>query len=315
VDGSVPEMPCSDEIKEKFGVNTIRKDGKETYMGRILTVYDTINNITLYGALESNKKSENEMFRESLGSLQLDKNDILVFDRLFASYFLFFYLDKIGVQFCFRMKNNWWREVRNFNASGKESSVVTLRLPAKDKEEAKKYGITAKTIRCRLTKIKLESGETEILLSSLVNEDIYSVLDTKIIYGLRWPIEDSYKTLKHKVCIENFSGKSYKAVMQDFYAKIFIMNLTAVAVHPVNEALKKKPKSKRQKHTHQVNIIEAIMTMKRAVVSFFLTDQIENGLKRLYERISKITEPIRHGRKYKRNHQPKRKYYMNYKPV
>ena len=91
------------------------------------------------------------------------------------------------------------------------------------------------------------------------------------------------------------------------------MNLTAVAVRPINEALRKQ--TVKVKYTHQVNIIEAIATMKRAVVSFFVTNQIGKALQRLYERMSKITEPVRPGRKFKRNHQPKRKNYMNYKPV
>ena len=115
------------------------------------------------------------------------------------------------------------------------------------------------------------------------------------------------------MCIENFSGKSQRAVLQDFYVKLFIMNLTAVAVRPINEALKKQ--AAKVKYTHQVNFIEAIATMKKAVVSFFITDKLGEALKRVVRRLSTITEPIRPGRKFKRNHQPKRKHHMNYKPV
>ena len=164
-----------------------------------------------------------------------------------------------------------------------------------------------------MVRIELESGETEILLSTLVNEEIFTPAHLKELYGLRWPIEESYKTFKHKVCIENFSGKSEKAVLQDFYVKIFIMNLTAVAVRPINEALKKQPI--RVKYAHQVNFIEAIATMKKAVVSFFVTGKITQAIKRVVRRLTDVTEPIRPGRKFKRNHQPKRKHYMNYKPV
>lgn len=115
------------------------------------------------------------------------------------------------------------------------------------------------------------------------------------------------------MCIENFSGKSYKAVLQDFYVKIFIMNLTAAAVRPINEALKKQ--SAKVKYVHHVYIIEAISTMKKAVVSFFVTGKIAQAIKRVVRRLSDITEPIRPSRKFKRNHQPKRKHYMTYKPV
>ena len=203
--------------------------------------------------------------------------------------------------------------MERFYNSGKESSIVTLQLPAKDKAESERLGITKKKLKVRLVRIELESGETEILLTSLINEEIFTPLHLKEVYGFRWSIEESYKTFKHKVCIENFSGKSYKAVLQDFYVKIFIMNLTAAAVRPINEALKKQ--SVKVRYVHQVNIIEAIATMKKAVVSFFVTGKITQAIKRVVRRLSDITEPIRPGRKFKRNHQPKRKHHMNYKPV
>jgi len=253
------------------------------------------------------------MLWKGLPGLDLKKNDLLVFDRYYASHLLFFYLEKRGVQFCFRMKKNWWKVVESFYNSGKDSKVVTLELPAKDKEQATALGIAKTKLKCRLTRIELEGGETEILLTSLVNEQIFTVADTKELYGLRWPVEDAYKTFKHKVCVENFSGKSVKSVLQDFYVKIFIMNLTAAAVRPINDALNKP--SAKVKYTYQVNLIEAIATMKRAVVSFFITKQIGKALKRLFERMSNITEPIRPGRKFKRKHLPKRKHHMNYKPV
>ena len=203
--------------------------------------------------------------------------------------------------------------MESFYNCGKDSRVVTLELPRKDQAEAAKLGITKTKLRCRLTRVELEGGESEILLTSLVNEEIFTVADTKELYGLRWPVEDAYKTFKHKVCIENFSGKSAKSVLQDFYVKIFIMNLTAAGVRPINDALKKQ--SVKVKYTHQVNLIEAIATMKRAVVSFFITKQIGKAIKRLYERMATTTEPIRPNRKFKRKHLPKRKHHINYKPV
>jgi hypothetical protein len=313
VDGCVAELPNSPDIKANFGVWNKTKDGKDICMARMLTLYDTLNHITLKGSLESVSESEIEMLWKCLPDIELNSNDLLVFDRYYASHILFFYLQKRGVQFCFRMKSNWWKVVESFNNGGKESDVITLELPAKDKIKATEYGITETKLRCRLTRIELDGGEIEILLTSLVNQEIFSVADTKEIYGLRWPIEDSYKTFKHKVCIENFSGKSKHAILQDFYVKIFIMNLTAVAVRPINEALKKEPV--KVKYTHQVNLIEAIATMKKAVVSFFVTNKISKAIRKLYDRISTITEPIRPGRKIKRHKRHKRKYYMNYKPV
>jgi hypothetical protein len=234
IDGSTVELPNSKEIQEKYGVFKYRKDGKAICMGRTMMMYDTLNHMTLQGSLDKMEESETSMLWKALPEVDLKENDLLIFDRYYASHLLFFYLQKRGVQFCFRMKKNWWKVVETFYNSGKESGVVNLELPAKDKAEAERLGITKKKIKVRLVRIELESGETEILLTTLVNEELFTPAHLKEVYGLRWPIEESYKTFKHKVCIENFSGKSEKAVLQDFYVKIFIMNMTAVAVRPIN---------------------------------------------------------------------------------
>jgi IS4 transposase len=140
----------------------------------------------------------------------------LIFDRYYASHLSFFYLQKRGIQFCFRMKKNWWKVVETFYNSGKKSQVVTLQLPEKDKEEAGRLGITNATIKVRLARIELEGGQTEILLSSLADEKAFTAADLKQLYGLRWPIEESYKTFKHKVCIENFPASRKKRCCKTF---------------------------------------------------------------------------------------------------
>ena len=313
VDGSTVELPNSKEIQEEYGVFRHRQDGKAVCMARTLMIYDTLNHMTLHGGITTMEQSETSLLWQGLEHIDLGRRDLLIFDRYYASHLLFFYLHKRGVQFCFRMKSQWWKVVEKFCGSGKNSDVITLRLPDSDQSEAERLGITKSKLKVRLVKIELESGETEILLTSLVNEDAFTLPDLKELYGLRWPVEESYKTFKHKVCIENFSGKSHKAVLQDLYVKIFIMNLTAVAVRPINEALKKQ--AVKVRHVRQVNIVEAIATLKKAVVSFWITRRISSALQRVARRLSKITEPIRGGRKFKRHHQPKRKYYMCYKPV
>jgi hypothetical protein len=315
VDGTRLVMPNTQKMASLFGTvvsSTDNKDDNATCMAQSLTMYDTINNITLYGSLKNIAESEVSLLYKALADMSFNQNDILVFDRNFPSHLLFFYLQRLGVQFCFRMKSHW-NIVKAFKESGNESHVLVLGMKPHDMEKAIELGIKETSIKCRLTKVELDSGEIEILLTSLTDEQKISVADIKELYGKRWPVEDSYNIFKNKVCVENFSGKTENAVMQDFYVKIFIMNLTAVAIRPINTALNKA--SVKVKYSHQVNLIEALATMKRAVVSFFVTGKILKGLKRLFERISKITEPIRKGRKFKRKHKAKKKYYMTKKPV
>ncbi|WP_207780508.1 transposase [Pokkaliibacter plantistimulans] len=50
------------------------------------------------------------------------------------------------------------------------------------------------------------------------------------MYHRRWRIEEAFKRLKHRLQIEQVSGLSQRAVMQDFAARIVCDNLERVVV-------------------------------------------------------------------------------------
>ena len=67
-----------------------------------------------------------------------------------------------------------------------------------------------------------------MLATSLLGEQTYPSTCFKHLYHLRWGVEEGYKREKCRLEIENFSGLSAHAVKQDFYAKLFVLNLTAI---------------------------------------------------------------------------------------
>lgn len=311
-DGSTAEVPNSEEIQQAWGVFKHRDDGKAICMARLSQVYDVLNHTTVEAAIDSINIGEQELLWRHLQGLELNTKDLLIFDRLYASFLLIFYLDKLGVQYCFRMKEQWWKVVEKFYHSEQNSQLIEITLPKKDHQQAKALGITATAVSCRLVRVELENGTTEILLSSLLDEKTYTIEDHKEVYGFRWGVETQYRHMKHKVCIENFSGKSLLSVYQDFYAKICMLNLTAVLVHPVDEVLKEEPKDK---HIHQVNFTEALSKMKWAPVALFLKQKGVQIIRQLQTWFYNTTEPIRKGRKFNRPKLPKRKFHQNYKPI
>jgi Transposase DDE domain len=311
-DGSTAEVPNSDEVQKAWGVFKHREDGKAICMARLSQMYDPLNHTTVDACIDSIGTSEQELLWRHLQEAEPGPGDMLIFDRLYASFLLIFYLDKLGTQYCFRMKEQWWKVVEKFYKSGQRSGHISLTLPKKDLEKAKGLGITATSVRCRLVRVELENGTTEILLSSLLDEKTYSIEDHKELYGLRWGAETQYRNMKHKVCIENFSGKSLLSIHQDFHAKVCMLNLTAVLVHPVDEALKEEPK---ETYTHQVNFTEALSKMKWAPIALFIKQQGMKAIRQLLTWFYNTTEPIRKGRKFNRPKLPKRKFHMNYKPI
>ncbi len=317
VDGSTAEVPNSVEMINLWGTFKEREDGKKICMARTVQVYDVLNKLTISSDIDSINKSESELFWNLLPQLanypQLETHsDLYIFDRYYASHELIFYLDSINKDFCFRMKKNWWKISEQFYNSGAQSQIVTLILPTKYKRSADKLGIMHRSIQVRLVRIELEGGETEILLTSLLDEDSVTIEDMKELYGLRWSIETTYRHLKHKVKLENFSSKSENGVKQDFFVKIMILNIAVSVANPVDELLRQEPKTK---YTHQVNLTNVIGALKKAVVDWFVRGRIRQSLDSIIKYLLKTTEPIRKGRKYPRPKLPKTKYHRVYAQV
>lgn len=311
VDGTKAELPNSSEIASHFGVHSVRSDGKTISVASICELYDPVNNLCLAGAVDGFKVSETELLWRMLKEGQYGNGDLFVFDRYFFSTLLALYFQKIGADFCFRIKGNA-RMVKTLLKSRKKDGTFELKLHSKFKQEARALGIEEFTTNCRVSIIDLPNGDKEFLLSSFLDEQQMHLQDLKEVYFLRWGIEEHYKKLKHKVCLENFSGKSVESIYQDFYAKIFIINLTAALIHPVDYLLSEKPK---KKYFHKVNFTDALSKMKYVPIKLFLEKRVQQTIGSLHQWFIQRTIPIRKNRQVNRHDIPKRKYPQNYKPA
>ena len=120
--------------------------------------------------------------------------------------------------------------------------------------------------------------------------------------------------LKCRIEIENFTGTSVLAVYQDFHAKVFTMNLTAILAQPAQKVAQQESRGK--KYTYQVNMTNAFPKMKDTVVLLFHGANILSLLQRLWQLMIRTIEPIRPGRSYPRKKRVKPKRFpMTYKPI
>jgi hypothetical protein len=62
---------------------------------------------------------------------KVQQGDLLLLDRGYPGIALIFLLMGKGIEFCMRMKENWWLEVKDFVESGQKEKLVRFRLPKK----------------------------------------------------------------------------------------------------------------------------------------------------------------------------------------
>lgn len=314
VDGSRMLLPNHRTVKEAFGEYLLGCNGDTPRsMALISMLYDTLNHLTLDARIEPYSCSEGGLLRQHFSKLM--EHDLLLLDRGYPSILLMYELRAMNVHFCMRMKESWWKEVREFSSSGKKDMIVNFSLAKKD---WKKPGITleqaGQKLTCRLVRIELENGEFEVLCTSLLDPVKYEYEQFEALYHLRWSEEEAYKLLKARIEVEDFSGKTEKAVKQDFHAKILLMTLCAVFAHPIEEKVRKEfAKDEQRKHAQQINHTQALATTKEILIPLFLKENFCKAMQCFDEIVYRTREIIRPGRKEERKIKPKRPFRMNYK--
>ncbi len=316
VDGTRIVLPNHKTIKEEFGEHSFGSNAdspRSLAIGSML--YDVLNNLTIDAALSSYSGSETDLLMEHMH--KVEKGDLLLLDRFYASFWLLFLLSAKEVNFCVRLKTKSWLSVKDFVASGDAERIVEYTLPSKDWDKLSEYPIARKAkLKTRLIRVDLPSGEVEVLCTSLLETKKYLQEEFAELYHLRWNEEEAYKLLKSRAQLESFSGKTAKAVKQDFFAKIFMMTMCAAFAHPIDEKVKAEHKADEERaHSQKINRTHALAFLQDSLIAMFLKNKIRQGIIEFDNIIERTREIIRPNRKNHRKHRQKKPPNMNYKPL
>jgi len=313
VDGTRLVLPNHPTIAEEFGVHQFgpKADSPRSLaMGSLL--YDPLNLVTIDSQIAPYASSERDLLMQHLD--KVNSGDMLLLDRGYPSFWLLFLLKGRKIEFCVRLKEDWWLKVKEFTESTDKERIVTFSLPKKDREKLKDFPhMLDIEITCRLIKIELESGDKEVLCTSLIDCESYPYSDFEQLYHYRWNEEEAYKLLKCRIELEDFSGKTAKAVKQDFHAKVFLMTLSAYA-HPIEEKVIAEYKAdKTRKYGQKINRTNALATTIDLLVPTFILNKFKEALQTFDQLVGSTREIIRPGRSNPRNKKQKKQYSMNYK--
>lgn len=312
VDGSTVRLPHTEDIKKHFGVWKVRQ-GRHSPMARLSQLFDPLNKITVDAIISPKRVGERELAADHF--LNLMPNDLVLLDRGYPAWWLFALIHSMNAQFCARISCKW-KIVRSFVASGEMQRIICLPPPTTSMNTAKQMGLSLSPLKLRLVRIDNEDS-SQILITSLTDTGKYPWAVFSDLYHSRWPVEEDYKTVKSRIELENFSGKSALSVYQDFHAKVLMKNIVSLFVLPVNDTLASDAAFE-CKYQHQVNFTHALAAGKNLMPLLFQRSKrkIRSIIDALLVMLKRTTEPIRPGRKFPRKHRVStRKYYVCYKPV
>lgn len=313
VDGSTTALPSSDSLREVYTAHRFGSGEHEKLLARISHLYDPLNKIIVNASIGKYTDSEKTLCEQHLDSIQ--SGDVVLFDRYYSSGWLFLVLQKMGADFVMRLNEKHWIAAKkllqgNVNERTEEFSVNRIHLGILEK-----YQVSETKIKCRIIRYRLESGEQMVLCTSLTDRDIYDRQDILELYGKRWGIEESYKFLKCRLDIENFTGKTPHAILQDFYVKVLLSNLCSLVMLEKEIELENHHKNGGRKNKYQLNRTFALSNFKDLPVFIFLKRKIKQALEAFNMIIQKAISPVRPNRSFTRRSSVRKLSKMNYKPV
>jgi hypothetical protein len=235
IDGSTMNLPYSEEIVDYFGTVKTQTD-TVLPICRISECYDILNDIQINSVVSAYETSEYEQAIEHIAKLR--EHDIALFDRGYGALWLFLLLKEQKINFVIRISRSLFTD---FWESNDNSRIERIDECSRESmAQLKTFGIEFKPYEVRLVKVKLITGETEVLVTSLHSKTKYPNSVFNNLYALRWGIESNYNHLKNHMELENFSGKSVCAIKQDFYANVFIENVRSLIAHDAQIEIEEK---------------------------------------------------------------------------
>jgi hypothetical protein len=202
VDGTRIACENTPRLVAEFGCSGPKKDACTALAS---VAYDVIERVSFGCQIGSYSHSERDLLEKHLDRLEGfgAEEFVIIADRGYPSYDL---METLG--FVLRLSEGW-------------TNIISWMDETDDKYFQCEYGGNTYTFRA----IKVEmTDKTEYLVTNL-DRAFLSSAEAAHIYSLRWNVETFYGFVKTELEMENFSGKTKNAVLQEFYATMTLANI------------------------------------------------------------------------------------------
>ena len=283
IDGTRLNLPCTNELAELYGVQT--SQGAPQVQALVSCMYDLLNGMIVDTRFAPCRSSERAAAKDMIGSFRLKNvlKPVFIMDRGYPAAELIDAIVSSGYHFMMRCPTEFLR---------------SMKLPEQDNTVEHRFVKLKHTLKLRLLKIQLSNGDIEYLATNIFDSKI-SLDDFKWAYRKRWGIETKYNDVKNKLEIENFTGYSPDAILQDFYATMFLADLAGVLEYDLREEIEAAHTKPENCYAYKLNVAMTISELKRTVVEMLSTSS-RRKRERLYAHmvvcLTKAVVPVRPGR-------------------
>lgn len=296
VDGTKLRLPNTKTMQAHFGAHPGGTTETPTYsaMCLLMCLYDVRNHYLLRADVEDLKTGEMTVAKNWVEAF--DSQAITLFDRGYPSAFLCHQLLAYKKPFVIRAALGFNAVIKAFVASDETDTLLTFDVVDTTAPLGAENAIPKGTkVQVRAVKIILPTGETEVLLTSLFDTEIFTNAVLSELYRMRWGIETAYDTLKNKFLIMCFSGLKPEAIYQDIYATILMHNLQQLFINEAQIAVNERVTA--CEYRYKVNISVATGIFKQQIIPLFLTKTPSIIIQKMIKIFTQERVPVRPDKK------------------
>jgi hypothetical protein len=252
---------------------------------RISLLVDTIDGFIIDANISSLEKSERCHAKEHLRVFEeyCNKKDIVIFDRGYPSKEMIAVISNMKCKYLMRLQASSFKGASD---NSKNDFNITIT------QENTKYSVL-------IIKLVLNTGESETLITNL-NENEFDTVDFQELYAMRWAVETTYNTIKNKLLIEKFSGRTVLSIHQDFFAAMFLANCTAAISAEVEESLSALKKDCKYKYRANRNLIVGYLKFRLSYIILQDSSKITKHCKKLLKLCFRQPVPVKPNRSFTR---------------
>jgi len=224
IDGTKKNLPDSLELREYFDAP------QHAHFPQMITgvLFDVLAKLPLNYMRAPFNTPEREMAAVLLK--ELGPGDLLLLDRGYPGYQMFYALLEQGIEFLIRLpKDGMFKEVQDFLARGKRDGKITLHPPQRLLRENPATDYRPLTLRIVVVSLP-ETKKTAVFITTLLERKKYPLRALRNLYHHRWQEEEFFKTIKEHLRAEEFRGQSIQFIDQELLSTYLYYILTRIMV-------------------------------------------------------------------------------------
>lgn len=273
-------------------------------MAQALICFDVLSNYVLASIIDKMETGEKSLLRLLLPSVEAT-NAIFILDRGFGNFSICKMFDNLQHRYCIRLSTQICSFARQAMLSAESDFVTEWKPSEMERSNCKRHGQDVKALLVRVSKIILDTGETELLVSNIFDANTIDEPAMKQLYFMRWGVEESIKKLKPKMKLEHFGCKKMEGIYQEFYAHIFMLNIVAMLGNEAQQDIDIKVKDR--KHAYKYNWQNAYLHVREKIIALVNNKNLYRIINDLLKTIALSVVAVIKDRAFSREKQSSRK--------